>query len=104
MFETLRKSGDWKSATDAAFAGIDLKKMEEEWKTFVLGMEKLLPKGALDKPDEEPKKEDQENQESRIKNQESRSHGPRPVMLREAMAPQSRNGFHDSSFVIRLGS
>jgi hypothetical protein len=51
MFENLKKSGDWKKATDAAFAGIDVKKMEEEWKAFILGMEKLLPKGALDKQD-----------------------------------------------------
>ncbi|HZL70949.1 MAG TPA: hypothetical protein VFC86_00715, partial [Planctomycetota bacterium] len=54
MFDNLTKSGDWKKATDNAFAGYDVKKMEEEWKAFVLGLEKLLPKGALE---EENKKD-----------------------------------------------
>ena len=57
MFEGLRKNPDWKKATDAAFAGIDIKKMEEEWKAFVLGMEKLLPKGAADEEDKDDKKD-----------------------------------------------
>jgi len=38
MLELLKTSGDWEKATDKAFAGIDLKKMEEEWKDFVLKM------------------------------------------------------------------
>jgi hypothetical protein len=53
MFENLRKSGDWKKATDFAFTGYDIKKMEEDWKAFVLGLEKLLPKGALEEEDKE---------------------------------------------------
>ena len=54
MFANLKKSGDWKKASDTAFAGYDIKRMEEEWKAFVLGLEKLLPKGALDNEDEKP--------------------------------------------------
>ncbi len=38
MLEGLKTSGDWEKATDKAFAGIDLKKMEEEWKAFVLAI------------------------------------------------------------------
>jgi hypothetical protein len=53
MFANLRKSGDWKKATDSVFANYDVKKMEEEWKAFVLGMEKLLPKGALEEEEKE---------------------------------------------------
>ncbi|HKS17198.1 MAG TPA: DUF1570 domain-containing protein [Planctomycetota bacterium] len=58
MFDNLTKSGDWKKATDSAFAGYDVKKMEEEWKTFVLGLEKLLPKGALEKEGDVDEKKD----------------------------------------------
>jgi len=58
MFDNLTKSGDWKKATDNAFAGYDVKKMEEEWKAFVLGLEKLLPKGALEKEGEVEEKKD----------------------------------------------
>jgi hypothetical protein len=36
MLELLKTSGDWEKATDKAFAGVDLKKMEEEWKEFML--------------------------------------------------------------------
>jgi hypothetical protein len=49
MFKLLKTSGDWKKATDAAFAGVDLKKVEDEWKTFVLGMEKLVSKAELER-------------------------------------------------------
>jgi hypothetical protein len=36
MLEALKTGGDWEKATDKAFAGIDIKKMEEEWKDFML--------------------------------------------------------------------
>lgn len=36
MLELLKTSGDWEKATDKAFQGVDLKKMEEEWKDFML--------------------------------------------------------------------
>lgn len=50
MYGALKTSGDWKKATDQAYAGVDLAKMESQWKEFVLGMEKFLPK----KPDSNP--------------------------------------------------
>lgn len=37
----------WQKATDKAFAGIDLRKMEEEWKAFVLTLP--IPKNQQDK-------------------------------------------------------
>ncbi|MBV8878448.1 MAG: DUF1570 domain-containing protein [Planctomycetaceae bacterium] len=40
----------WQKATDKAFAGIDLKKMEEEWKAFVLTLP--IPKGQMDRDDD----------------------------------------------------
>ena len=50
MFDALQNSGNWEKATEKAFAGANLKQMDEEFKAFVLSMEKLLPKKA-----EEPK-------------------------------------------------
>jgi len=50
MIEALKTSGNWEKATDKVFAGIDLKKMEEEWKEFVLALP--VPKDAKD--DEHP--------------------------------------------------
>jgi hypothetical protein len=44
MMEGLKASGNWEKATDNAFAGVDIKKMEEEWKEFVLGLP--IPKDA----------------------------------------------------------
>jgi len=49
MYTNLLKAGDWKRSTDTAFGGIDLKKLEEEWKAFVLGLEKLVPKEAMER-------------------------------------------------------
>jgi len=47
MLEALKGGGDWEKATDKAFAGVDLKKMEEEWKAFVLGIQ--VPKALMDR-------------------------------------------------------
>jgi hypothetical protein len=44
MMDELKGSGNWEKASDKVFAGIDLKKMEEEWKQFVLGLP--VPKDA----------------------------------------------------------
>jgi hypothetical protein len=38
MLESLKGSGNWEKATDKVFTGVDLKAMEEEWKTFVLAL------------------------------------------------------------------
>lgn len=38
MMEELKASGNWEKATDKVFGGVDLKKMEEEWKEFVLAL------------------------------------------------------------------
>jgi hypothetical protein len=38
MLQELKTGGNWEKATDRTFAGIDLKKMEEEWKEFVLAL------------------------------------------------------------------
>ncbi|HVR85055.1 MAG TPA: LamG-like jellyroll fold domain-containing protein [Planctomycetota bacterium] len=43
----------WQKATDKAFGGIDLQKMEEEWKAFVLTLP--IPKSQMDKDDENNK-------------------------------------------------
>jgi hypothetical protein len=51
MLEALKTGGDWEKATDKAFAGVDLKKMEEEWKAFVLTLP--IPKNQLTKPDDD---------------------------------------------------
>jgi hypothetical protein len=48
MLEALKTGGDWEKATDKAFAGYDLKKMEEEWKAFVVTLP--IPKNQMDKP------------------------------------------------------
>ncbi len=48
MFDALQNSGNSEKATDKAFAGVDLKKMDEEFKAFVLSMEKELPGKAKD--------------------------------------------------------
>ncbi len=52
MYNLLKGSGNWKDATDKAFAGVDMKKMEAQWKEYVLGLEKFLPKP---KPEDAPK-------------------------------------------------
>jgi len=44
----------WQKATDKAFAGVDLKKMEEEWKAFVLTLP--IPKNQMDKPEDDANK------------------------------------------------
>ena len=44
MMEELKASGNWEKATDKVFSGVDLKKMEEEWKQFVLSLP--VPKDA----------------------------------------------------------
>ena len=43
----------WQRATDKAFAGVDLKKMEEEWRAFVLTLP--IPKNQMDKGDDDNK-------------------------------------------------
>jgi len=57
MLEALKTGGGgedgWQKATDKAFAGIDLKKMEEEWKAFVLTLP--IPKNQMDKGDDDNK-------------------------------------------------
>jgi hypothetical protein len=51
MMDELKTSGNWEKATDKVFGGMDLKKMEEEWKEFVLGLP--VPKSAKgDDPDD----------------------------------------------------
>lgn len=50
MLEALKTGGDWEKATDKAFAGIDLKKMEEEWKAFVVTLP--IPKNQMNKGDD----------------------------------------------------
>src|SRR6185436_17843094 len=47
MLEALKSGGDWEKATDKAFAGYDLKKMEDEWKAFVLALP--VPKHLMDR-------------------------------------------------------
>jgi hypothetical protein len=55
MLEALKVGGGgengWQAATDKAFAGVDLKKMEEEWKAFVLTLP--VPKNQMDKGDDD---------------------------------------------------
>ena len=57
MLEALKTGGGgedgWQKATDKAFAGIDLKKMEEEWKAFVLTLP--VPKNQMGQGDDDPK-------------------------------------------------
>lgn len=57
MLEALKTGGGgedgWHRATDKAFAGVDLKKMEEEWKAFVLTL--TIPKNQQDKGDDDSK-------------------------------------------------
>ena len=50
MLEALKTGGDWQKATEKAFAGYDIKKMEEEWKAFVLGIP--IPKNLMGKDDD----------------------------------------------------
>jgi hypothetical protein len=52
MLEALKAGGDWEKATEKALAGYDLKKMEEEWKAFVLTLP--IPKNQMGKDDENP--------------------------------------------------
>ena len=47
MLENLKTGGNWQRATDKTFQGVDLKAMEEEWKTFVLALP--VPKHLQDK-------------------------------------------------------
>lgn len=47
MLEALKSGGDWEKATDKAFAGYDLKKMEDEWKAFVLALP--VPKHLMER-------------------------------------------------------
>ena len=49
MYAGLQKSSDEKKATEEAFAAYDVKKMEEEWTAFVLGLEKLCRKDELER-------------------------------------------------------
>jgi hypothetical protein len=51
MLEALKTGGDWEKATDKAFAGYDIKKMEEEWKAFVVTLP--IPKNQMNKPDDD---------------------------------------------------
>lgn len=54
MYNECKKSGERgeaKKATDKVFAGCDFEKLEAEWKAFVLGLEKFLPKDGK-KPEE----------------------------------------------------
>ena len=51
MIDALKTGGDWEKASDKVFAGIDLKKMEEEWKEFVLALP--LPPPKPGEPEEE---------------------------------------------------
>jgi hypothetical protein len=44
MMDELKASGNWEKATDKVLGGVDLKKMEAEWKEFVLGLP--VPKDA----------------------------------------------------------
>jgi len=44
MMDELKSSGNWEKATDKVLGGLDLKKMEEEWKQFVMGLP--VPKDA----------------------------------------------------------
>jgi hypothetical protein len=50
MLEALKTGGDWQKASDKAFAGYDVKKMEEEWKAFVVTLP--IPKNQMNKDDE----------------------------------------------------
>jgi hypothetical protein len=50
MLEALKTGGDWQKATDKAFAGYDIKKMEEEWKAFVLTLP--IPKNQMGNDDD----------------------------------------------------
>lgn len=38
LMDELRKSEDWEKATTAAFAGVDFKQLEAEWKEYTLGL------------------------------------------------------------------
>ena len=49
MMEELKASGNWEKATDKIFGALDLKKMEEEWKEYVLSLP--VPK---EKPEDDP--------------------------------------------------
>jgi hypothetical protein len=48
MYTNLQKTGDEKKATEAAFTGYDIPKMEEEWIAYVLTLEKLCRKDQLE--------------------------------------------------------
>ncbi len=49
MYAGLLKSSDARKASDEAFAAYDVKKMEEEWTAFVLGLEKHCRKDELER-------------------------------------------------------
>jgi hypothetical protein len=55
MFQELKQSGDFMKATDKVFAGIDLAKMEEEWKEFVNALPVPGAKPAEPAPADEKK-------------------------------------------------
>jgi hypothetical protein len=48
MYTHLQKAGDEKKATESAFEGYDIAKMEEEWIAYVLTLEKLCRKDQLE--------------------------------------------------------
>ncbi|HXX93180.1 MAG TPA: hypothetical protein VEN81_06070, partial [Planctomycetota bacterium] len=52
MMDELKTSGNWEKATDKVFGGMDLKKMEEEWKEFVLSLP--VPKTAKGEDPDDP--------------------------------------------------
>jgi len=51
MMDELKSSGNWEKATDKVLGGVDLKKMEEEWKQFVMGLP--VPKDAKGADDDD---------------------------------------------------
>jgi hypothetical protein len=51
MLEALKTGGDWQKATEKAFAGYDVKKMEEEWKAFVQTLP--IPKSQMGSEDDD---------------------------------------------------
>jgi hypothetical protein len=57
MLEELKTSADWEKATQKVFGGLDLKKMEEEWKEFMLSLPiaKELEKKEQEKGGEKPR-------------------------------------------------
>lgn len=50
MLEALKVGGDWEKASEKVFSGYDLKKMEEEWKAFVVTLP--IPKNQMSSGDD----------------------------------------------------